>query len=84
MEKTELQMSCEYGNCQRKGRDYIRPKHFEEKGWEDEPIFLCEDHAKELKVTEITCKYCNGSGNFGVDLVTPCRFCSGSGKMKVL
>lgn len=44
-------MLCEYGKCQRKGNDYVRPSYLSEKGWEDEPIYLCDDHAKELKVT---------------------------------
>ena len=47
-----LGMTCEYGNCKRNGRDYQRPKG-KDSGWDDEPIYLCEDHAKELKVKEI-------------------------------
>jgi len=49
----QLSMTCEYGSCNRKnGKDYIRPKGFT-KGWDGEPIFLCEDHAKELKLKEV-------------------------------
>lgn len=80
----EYKMTCEYASCNRSGRDYIRPKHLDEKGWEGEPIYLCEDHAKELKVTDINCQYCNGSGKFGIDFVGNCRFCHGTGKMKIL
>jgi len=51
--KPPIGMQCEYGNCKRKGADYIKPKHLKEKGWEDEPIYLCEYHANELKCTEL-------------------------------
>lgn len=46
-----LCMRCEYGQCNRTdGKDYPRPKQLSAKGWEDEPIFLCDDHAKEMKL----------------------------------
>jgi hypothetical protein len=42
-----LKMTCEHGNCQSQvGRDYKRLPGEIEAGWEDEPIFLCEEHSK--------------------------------------
>lgn len=44
---TPIKMQCEYGNCScTNGQDYINPKP--EKGWEGEPVFLCEEHAQKL------------------------------------
>jgi hypothetical protein len=44
---TELKMTCEHPKCKSEnGQDYFRLKHEQEKGWEDEPIFLCDEHAK--------------------------------------
>ena len=40
-------MKCEHKNCKFSiGKDYIRlPEEFI-KGWENEPIFLCDEHSK--------------------------------------
>jgi hypothetical protein len=86
MEKNEpIGMECEYGNCNRSGRDYIRPNHLHNHdGWDDEPFYLCEYHAKELKVSEFACQYRNSSGRFGIDFVKACRFYGRKGKMKIL
>lgn len=38
-------MTCEANECTRQhGADYKRKNA--SKGWEDEPIYLCEEHAK--------------------------------------
>lgn len=51
-EAAPLRMTCEYGSCNRHiGKDY---KRNETKGWwSKEPIFLCDDHAAEMKLTEL-------------------------------
>lgn len=42
---TEMQMRCEYEKCNKEGgTDYYRLESEKEKGWEDEPIFLCDEH----------------------------------------
>lgn len=51
-----IPMQCEYGNCKRNGYDYVRPPHLAEPGWDNEPIYLCADHARELKVTQLITK----------------------------
>lgn len=40
-------MKCEYNDCsEHNGLDYKRLPEETEPGWEDEPIFLCEKHAR--------------------------------------
>ena len=40
-----LEMTCEHNGCESTiGKDYIRNEI--EPGWENEPIFLCDKHAK--------------------------------------
>jgi hypothetical protein len=47
MEIGSLKMTCECGDCQsHTGMDYKRLPSEIESGWEEEPIFLCVDHAK--------------------------------------
>lgn len=41
----ELPMQCEHGLCNNDGgKEYHRKKTI--KGWEGEPIFLCDQHSK--------------------------------------
>lgn len=39
-------MTCEFGDCTcTVGRDYVRNENDDtEDGWEDEPIYLCDEH----------------------------------------
>ena len=48
-------MVCEYNNCNRTdGKDYTRPSEMKENdGWDNEPVFLCELHASEMKAVPI-------------------------------
>lgn len=40
-------MICEHENCKSEiGKDYVRLPAEQSKGWEEEPIFLCDNHAK--------------------------------------
>lgn len=46
-------MTCEANGCNRNhGADYRRKKA--PKGWEDEPIFLCEEHSKGYELYRST------------------------------
>lgn len=50
IEDNQIPMTCEHGNCTKtKGKDYVRVGKEREKGWEDEPIYLCDKHAKNRK-----------------------------------
>lgn len=43
----QIPMICEFKGCTKtKGMDYIRIGKEREKGWEDEPIYLCDEHSK--------------------------------------
>ncbi len=43
----KVNMICEHKNCKSEiGKDYVRLPAEQAKGWEDEPIFLCDKHAK--------------------------------------
>ena len=45
--ENETKMTCEHQACNSgNGRDYFRLKYEQEKGWENEPIFLCDEHSK--------------------------------------
>lgn len=47
LKPSSIFMTCEYGNCRsNQGMDYKRLAEEKESGWEDEPIFLCDEHAK--------------------------------------
>lgn len=50
LEEGELRMACEVMGCTRsKGRDYVRVGKERLPGWEEEPIFLCAEHAGERR-----------------------------------
>lgn len=47
LKSSSISMTCEYENCRsNQGMDYKRLADEKESGWEDEPIFLCDEHAK--------------------------------------
>lgn len=48
-----IAMTCEHSGCgSTEGADYTRLPHEQEPGWEDEPIFLCDEHAKGRLIPE--------------------------------
>jgi hypothetical protein len=51
MPATPIAMCCEHHNCtEQKGNDYKRLPSEEEIGWEDEPIFLCDEHGENREL----------------------------------
>ena len=48
---TPIGIQCEHKNCGNTiGKDYKRLPSEIEDGWEDEPIFLCEEHSKDREL----------------------------------
>lgn len=46
-------MTCEYERCNcQEGGNYKRLPAEQEPGWEDEPIFLCKEHAEGRLIPE--------------------------------
>lgn len=46
-------LKCEFFNCNNmNGKDYKRMDDEIEKGWEDEPIFLCIEHGRNHEAIE--------------------------------
>ena len=51
----EMEMMCENENCKStNGKDYVRKGEYSCEGWNDEPVYLCDEHGKgfELFITE--------------------------------
>jgi hypothetical protein len=46
IEDNQIPMTCEFNGCTKtRGKDYNRTAEEKAKGWEDEPIYLCDEHA---------------------------------------
>jgi len=58
-----MEMRCEYNGCNSNdGSDYKRLPYEKEMGWEDEPIFLCDEHAQDRNISNIFIDSCEKCG----------------------